>query len=95
MCDVIIDCVYRKIFLELEKCCINLQACLKQSYIVGEKKLPSQFFHNYARNKQHVAMFHASLTEETKAAIYSECSRSTSSIQCLVATVAFGMVRQC
>lgn len=45
-----------------------------------------------AKKKQYVAMFHASLTDDTKTTIYTEFSQSTSQICCLVATVAFGMV---
>ena len=49
MCDLIIYRVYRKTFPELEKCYMNLQACRKQSYVVGERKLLFQFFHIYAK----------------------------------------------
>ena len=39
-----------------------------------------------------VAVYHASLTEETKKAVYVEFCRPGSQIHCLIATVAFGLV---
>ena len=39
-----------------------------------------------------VAVYHASLTEETKKAVYVEFCRPESRIHCLIATVAFGLV---
>jgi len=43
-------------------------------------------------DKSSITMYHASLTEETKKAVYSEFSKPTSRIRCLIATLAFGMV---
>ena len=39
-----------------------------------------------------VTMFHASLREETKKAVYTEFSSTTTTLRCLVATIAFGLV---
>lgn len=39
-----------------------------------------------------VAVYHASLTEETKKAVYEEFCHPGSQIRCLIATVAFGLV---
>ena len=43
-------------------------------------------------NKDFVGMYHANLTSNTKLAVYSDFRRIDSSLRCLVATVAFGMV---
>ena len=53
------------------------------------------FFKSSSSNKQSVGIYHASLTQAFKSSIYQEFSSSTSSIRCLVATVAFGMVCAC
>ena len=42
-----------------------------------------------------INMYHASLSEETKKAIYELFASPLSPLRCLVSTVAFGMVRQC
>lgn len=43
-------------------------------------------------NKEYVCMFHASLTRTTKVVIQQRFQSSSSTLRCLVATVAFGMV---
>ena len=45
-----------------------------------------------AAKKNYVGVYHASLTQHTKCAIQEGFSSATSSLRCLVATVAFGMV---
>jgi len=59
-----------------------------------QKEMRFKFFSylRQAAKKQCVAMFHASLTDDTKTTIYPEFSQSTSQTCCLVATVAFEMV---
>lgn len=42
--------------------------------------------------RSYVAVYHASLTQTTKLAVYEDFRSSGSSLRCLVATVAFGMV---
>ena len=39
-----------------------------------------------------VSMFHASLTDETKKSIYSTFTSSSSTLRCLISSIAFGMV---
>jgi superfamily II DNA helicase RecQ len=51
------------------------------------------FLSKEAASRECVSMFHASLTDETKASVYRTFSSSNSVIRCLCATVAFGMVR--
>jgi len=59
-----------------------------------QKEMRLNFFSylRQAAKKQCVAMFHASLTDDTKTTITLEFSQSTSQTCCLVATVAFEMV---
>ena len=45
-----------------------------------------------AVKKNYVGVYHASLTQHTKRVIQEGFSSATSSLRCLVATVAFGMV---
>ena len=49
--------------------------------------------HREAAKRCYVSVYHADLTSHTKSAIYREFKSSGSSLRCLVATVAFGMVR--
>ena len=51
-----------------------------------------QFLRQSAKTKESVAMYHASLTDDTKKHIYTDFSTPHSTIRCLVATIAFGMV---
>lgn len=51
-----------------------------------------QFLRHCARKREFVAMYHASLTENTKKEIYDQFANPFSHIRCLVATIAFGMV---
>ena len=43
-------------------------------------------------NKKLVGMYHANLTQKTKSSTYYDFLSTTSDTQCLVATIAFGMV---
>ena len=45
--------------------------------------------------REHVSMYHASLTEHSKREIYIHFSSRFSRLRCLVATIAFGMVWTC
>ena len=45
-----------------------------------------------AAKRCYVGVYHANLTPHTKSAIYSQFKSAGSSLRCLVATVAFGMV---
>ena len=51
------------------------------------------FLQKLAAQKHYVGAYHASLTEETKFFVRQNFSSTTTEIQCLCATVAFGMVR--
>ena len=54
-----------------------------------------QYFTNtfvHFPRSQIVSMFHASLTDETKKSIYSKFTSSTSTLRCLISSIAFGMV---
>ena len=51
------------------------------------------FLQGASATQCYVGMYHASLTQHTKSSIYCEFRSTTSSLRCLVATVAFGMVR--
>lgn len=48
--------------------------------------------HREAAKQHYVGMYHADLTSHSKSAIYREFKSAGSSLRCLVATVAFGMV---
>ncbi len=48
--------------------------------------------HKDAAKQCYVGVYHADLTAHTKSAIHHEFKRAASSLRCLVATVAFGMV---
>ena len=51
-----------------------------------------QFLRKVAKSRSYVSMFHASLTEETKRAVYDDFTSHSSQLRCLVGTIAFGMV---
>ena len=51
-----------------------------------------QFLRKAAKSRAYVSMFHASLTDETKRAVYHNFTSESSPLCCLVGTVAFGMV---
>ena len=45
------------------------------------------------QNKRSVSMYHASLTPATKKQLHADFRHDSGDLQCLVTTVAFGMVR--
>ena len=54
-----------------------------------------RFLSYSAASREHVTMYHASLTERSKREIYIRFSSRSSQLRCLVATIAFGMVWTC
>ena len=52
-----------------------------------------QMLHQAAVKKEYVGMYHADLTKQTKLSMQQAFSGVQSNMRCLVATIAFGMVR--
>ena len=50
------------------------------------------FLQRESEKRCYVTVYHANLTQTTKSMVYQEFSSPSSSVRCLVATVAFGMV---
>ena len=72
---------------------MNLSSLPKTVIFCSKKKTVSsvhRFLH--CSDRSSVTMYHASLTEQTKKAVYDEFSKPASYIRCLVSTLAFGMV---
>jgi superfamily II DNA helicase RecQ len=75
--------------------CLNPQQLTKTAIFCRRKESVVtiyQYLKKVAKFHSYVGMFHASLKEETKRAVYDHFISPSSPLRCLLVTIAFGMV---